>query len=204
MKMLKFICGLMLFVLSIHSLSSEDVVMWNDSFLDWNSINSDIVDTMGGIDQFKIELKNAMTHASSMHNDFPITLIEFHTGSTAIVAKICFPDICWALKMYENFSLLNLHVQYGIYAMTLIHQYCSNVPIPKFKGCNRGRILYCFTEWIEGQTLSDKILSSSIKEMDKTSITIPQKIVISLAEFVYNVTTCPIPENLGKKISVIS
>ena len=198
--MLKFFYCLILFTLSIHSLSFEGVVLWNDSLLHWGSIDTDIVDGMSEMDHFKIELKNAMTQASSMRNDLPVSLMEFHTGSTAIVAKICFADdICWAMKMYEDFKLLNLHVQYGINAMTLIHQYCPNIPIPEFKGCNWGRFLYCFTEWIEGQTLFDH--SSSIEEKGKTSITIPQNIVISLAEFVYNVTTCPIPENLSKEIS---
>ena len=200
-KMLKVFCSLIVFVLAIHPLSSKDVITGNISLLDLESINPDIIDSMGGMDQLKIELKNAMRQGSSMRNGLPVSLMEFHTGSTAIIAKICFPDdICWTMKMYEDFKLLNLHVQYGINAMTLIHQYCPNVPIPKFKGCNRGRFLYCFTEWIEGQTLVDKILSSPILETGKTSITIPQNVVVSLAEFVYNVTTCPIPENLRKKI----
>ena len=188
-----------------NSLSSEEAVTWNDTFPNWESIQ-DIGATMGGMDQFQVEVKIAMSKASSMYNDLPVSLMEFHEGTTAIVTKICFVDnICWAMKMYKEYpGLLNLNVWYGICATTLIHQYCPNVPIPKFKGCSRSKFLYCFTEWVEGQTLHDKILNSPIKDTGKTSITIPENVVVSLAEFVYNVTTCPIPEHLSKKCSIVS
>ena len=107
--------------------------------------------------------------------------------------------------MYEKSGVpYDLPIQYGIWATALVQQYCPNISIAQFKGCSRPhKLLFCFTEWIEGKNLRDKILGESpIMATVGTSITIPAKVVTSLAEFVYNLTTCPIPKN-ESKISII-
>ena len=204
MKMFKNFCVLILLhvmSMSTHSMALEHVADWNVTLPLPNSGSAvqGIIDAIGGIDQFRGEVKNAMTEASSMRNGMAVSLIGFNAGTYAIVAKICFVDgICWAAKMYEKSGVpYDLPIQYGIWATTLVQQYC---PIPQFKGCRQPhKLLYCFTEWIEGKNIRDKILGESpITAKIGTSITIPAKVVTSLAEFVYNLTTCPIPKNKSK------
>lgn len=50
-------------------------------------------------------------------------------------------------------------------------------------------------EWIEGKPLSEWVLDN---DPYSAVIKIPEKIVTSLAEFVYNLTTCPIPREESK------
>jgi len=81
---------------------------------------------------------------------------------------------------------------YAIRALKLLHQYCPNIPTPKIKGYNQHKIIYYFTDWIEGSILEDRVLRDPI---NVSVVRIPEKIITSLAEFVYNLTTCPIPKN---------
>ena len=71
--------------------------------------------------------------------------------------------------------------------MSMVQKYCSNIPIAKHTGGGRKRLQHFFTEWIEGETLRPD-LNYSVG----TTVRIPKK-VVTLAEFVYNLTTCPIP-----------
>ena len=57
-------------------------------------------------------------------------------------------------------------------------------------------LTYHFTEWIEGETALDKWEQQTSGSRDM--FIIPSKVFTSLVEFVYNLTTCPIPGTESK------
>jgi hypothetical protein len=179
-------------ILSIHAMSLEDIVGWNEIVQPEHSV----LQAIGGIDQFEFEIKNVIIEASSVRNDMPASLVEFDHGGNALIAKICFADgICWAAKIMENGPLAKQVISSAAEALTLIERYCPDIPIAKFKGwgTSQGKLLYYFTEWIEGKQLSANVSDSG------TTFSIPEKVVTLLAEFVYNLTTCPIPKKESEK-----
>ena len=157
----------------------------------------EILDCVGGKDQLQDEVNDAIAYASTLHDNIPVSLVQMKAkGATGLVAKICFVDgICWADKMVAN-PLRIEEEFYGVAAVFAVQRYCPNIPTAKLQGYCRGKLRHYFSEWIQGQTLdkvrSDNTLGASIK--------IPEKVVTSLAEFVYNLTTCPIPREQSKRL----
>jgi hypothetical protein len=179
---------------------SIDDIIWTISI----SVNHEntIVAAVGGFRALKAEVIFIMNEASSRRNVTAILkAVHLDVHDYAIVSKLCFTDgICWAVKLYKNLpnsTDYSRKIDYGISAVNLIQQYCPSIPINTPRGCGVHKLRYCFSDWIEGEDLLEKhfpfkLLTSS--ESLRLTITIPPKIVSSLAEFVYNLTTCPIPE----------
>ena len=84
--------------------------------------------------------------------------------------------------------------QYGVAAVLAVQRYCPNIPTAKLHGFGGEKLRNYFSEWIQGQTLHDKVDSNYILG---TPVQIPEKVVTSLAEFVFNLT-CPIPREESK------
>jgi hypothetical protein len=193
--MLKYtLISLYAIIVSIYAMSLEDIVGWNRPIRPEHRV----LQAIGGIDQFEFEVKNVIRKASSLHNDRPASLVEFNYGSNSLIAKICFLDgICWAAKMMENRPLNERVISSATEAMTLIERYCQDIPIPKLRGLGppQGKLIYYFTEWIDAKPLSANVSGSG------ATFSIPEKVVISLAEFVYNLTTCPIPKQESENLS---
>ena len=157
----------------------------------------EILDCVGRKDQLQDEVNGALSYASRCRDNIPASLVQMKvSGAAGAVAKICFDDgICWADKMVAN--PLRIEEAYiGVMAISVVQQYCPNIPTAKFRGYGRGKLRHFFSEWIQGQTLHDKVESNYIPDVCK----IPEKVVTSLAEFVYNLTTCPIPREESKKL----
>ena len=199
-------------IMGTYSMALEDLI---ESLLTISSTKHNtivaILNAIGGRDEFESELRHIVAEASSLRDGVPASVIEFKV-SKAIIAKICFSDdICWAAKMGEISPYKYRAVAYGIRAMELVEEFCPTIPVAVLKGCNQHKLLYCFTEWIEGNSLNDElsewiegkneVFGSPIYVPVGGTISIPDKIVTALAEFVYNLTTCPIPETLSKKAS---
>lgn len=184
-------------ILSIHAMSFEGIVGWNQLVRSEHRL----LQVLGGIDQFEFEMKNVVAEASTLNNGTHASVVEFNYGSNALIAKVCFADgICWAAKIMENCRLSERITWFATEAMTLIDRYCPEISIPKLKrrSISQGRLMYYFTEWIEGKPLLTKVQGSAITG---ETFSIPENIVISLAEFVYNLTTCPIPEEESEILS---
>jgi hypothetical protein len=152
-----------------------------------------ILHSVGGMNQFQLEVNRAISYASSSRNEIPASLVEFKAGGGGITAKICFVDgVCWADKMVAG--LLDVqNSNYGFAAMSLVQQYCSYIPTPKYLGARQGLLTHYFTEWVEGPTLHERVFAVISNLTLETPVKMPRKVVTSLAEFVYNLTTCPIP-----------
>ena len=157
----------------------------------------EILDCVGGKDQLQDEINEAIASASVWRDNIPASLVQMNVrGAAGAVAKICFVDgVCWADKMIAN-PLRNEEAYYGVMAIFTVQQYCPNIPTAKFVGYGQWKLRHYFSEWIQGQTLHDKVASNYTPG---TPVKIPEKVVTSLAEFVYNLTTCPIPREESKK-----
>jgi hypothetical protein len=106
-----------------------------------------------------------------------------------LILKICFPDgDCWAAKVADDNSFLD--ILFGSKALRMLEIYCPDIPVPKFKGLGGGEhFISQYTEWAEGEVLSSR--ATLIEETGEVSI--PPQVVTSLAEFVFNLSTCGIP-----------
>ena len=152
-----------------------------------------ILEAVGGIDQLEVEVNCAVGYASSLRNNIPASLAGFKAGASGLIAKLCFVDgICWADKMVTGPVTIQ-EGYYGIAAMSMVQNYCSNIPIAKHTGGGRKKLQHFFTEWIKAESLHDKVFVPDFNYSVGTTVKIPKKVVSSLAEFVYNLTTCPIP-----------
>jgi len=122
--------------------------------------------------------------------------LKIFAGGGGLVVKICFDDgICWADKTFAGFQKIQ-NAYYGKAATDFLRKYCPNIPVPESRGWFKNRVHHEMTEWIEGKTLQDKVLAvDSPYYSSGTRFGIPPKLPSSLAEFVYNVTSCPIPED---------
>lgn len=181
----KLLCVLILFhvvMMLTHAMTLEDLLTSTHPTV------TDILHSVGGEEGFEVEVRNVVTEATSLRHGLFASVVDFK-ASRGIVAKICFTDgICWAAKIarYPRGTI------YAIRALKLLHQYCPNIPAPNFKGYSEHKLICYFTDWIEGSTLEDKVLEGPI---NVSAVKIPENIITSLAEFVYNLTTCPIPKN---------
>jgi hypothetical protein len=149
-------------IISIHAVSVEEIVGWNRLIQPEHRV----LQAIGGVDQFEFEVKNVISEASLLHNDIPASLVEFGCGSNSLIAKICFANgTCWGAKMMENYPLYELAISSATEAMTLVERYCPGIPISKLKGwgTSKGKLLYYFTEWIEGKPLSPQVSDSGEK-----------------------------------------
>lgn len=162
----------------------------------WQPVISHLIDAVGGRDEFAAEMKNMVKEASRLRDDIPASLVDFRLSRT-LIAKICFSDGgCWAAKILDSFTQETID---GISALMMVHNFCPNIPVSQYKGCSSKKLNYCFTEWKEGKSLEEEVLGSIINHREETNIKIPENVITSLAEFVYNLTTCWIPENMSKK-----
>jgi hypothetical protein len=161
-----------------------------------------IFTAVGGLLGFQAEVSFVLTEASSLRNGISTSkALQIRVGVEAIVAKICFDDgTCWAAKMYEDRpGFYNRAIDYGTSAATLVQRYCPEIPINTARGCGMHKLRYCFTDWIEGEILFDR-KSVKTKSAKPQIVTIPQKTVTAMAEFLYNLSTCPIPEIESKPL----
>jgi hypothetical protein len=156
-----------------------------------------IVESTGGPFEFTKVISNVLGHASYLRRGINAFVTEFKMGGNTIIAKICFEDeVCWAGKLMENDEITFGAMTAARSALTLVEKHCSHIPISHFRGSGQhNTVLYYFTDWIEGKTLQDK-LQNRINPWSR--IRLPNTVVTSLAGFVYNLTTCGIPQNKCK------
>jgi len=178
-------------IVSTNSTASENVIK-KITAAPVTTAMLDILNCVGGEDQLQDEVNSAVAYVSRLRDNMPASLVQMKVGAAGVVAKICFVDgICWADKMLSN-PLRIEEAQCGVTAVLAVQKYCPNIPTPKLHGFGREKLHHQFSEWIQGQTLHDKV------DSDYMPVQIPEKVVTSLAEFVFNLTTCPIPRDESK------
>jgi hypothetical protein len=209
------LCGYLTLVQAAMTLSSRKY-SWSPDDIQWegamwvkyeNSVLPGILAAVGGVPQLKAEIVYIMDEASSIRNVSTSKTVNLGVEGNSMIAKICFEDgICWAAKIYENRpGIYNRGVDYGPSAATLVQRYCPGIPLNTPRGCGLHKLKYCFTDWVVGETLFDRLDDSmKMKSRTRQTIPIPQKTVTSLAEFVYNLTICAIPKAESKALFGVS
>lgn len=154
-----------------------------------------IIAAIGGEAQFWDEVLSAAANASALRDGIPVSVADLMAGAGGVVSKLCFEDgLCWSDKMFRHDDAIGI---YGMMALATVGKYCPTIPVPKYIGWSQGKLDHYFTEWVEGKTLAKSVKD---KKLSSPIIKIPEKIVTSLAAFVYNLTTCPIPRERSKKL----
>ena len=69
-----------------------------------DSVGPAIIDHLGGVDQLKLEIQEAVVYTSTLRKKVPACWSKYFVGGGGLVAKISFADgICWADKMFSGF-----------------------------------------------------------------------------------------------------
>lgn len=201
LQVLSFLSLCCFLLKSIYSSGSEFALALatrgNFTFVE-GSAGPDVIDYIGGVEEFELEVSEAMLYARAWRNNTLIHWSRYTAGSGGLVAKYCFDDgICWADKMSARFRERQ-NAFYGESAMGLVHEYCPNIPHPSSKGSFVLRLAHHFTEWIEGMTPFERVFPDGpyYSTPNAKPFRISDNLVTSLAGFVYNLSTCPIPNDI--------
>jgi hypothetical protein len=157
----------------------------------------EVIDSIGGINQLSKELDIAVAYASSLRDYIPAWREAFTGGGGGLISKVCFDDgmICWPDKNPTA-------IQGAYYGEAIIREYCPNIPIPEIKAWVRNELHHLFTEWVEGKSLHERVTEVGTNHLNGTSLLkISRTVATSLADFVYNLTTFPIPVNMSRVIN---
>ena len=164
-----------------------------------------IIKTLGSEEQFLTALKNVSDHASCLRNGIKNHLEGSFDGAYGLVKQVIFDDgIKWAAKISETRDYdITLD---GFKSLAAVEEYCPYLSIArnhgKIESLANSTLIYHFSEWVEGHPLyKDSKWSlhthhivydhnSSVKIMN---MTLPAPTISQLAQFIYNLTTCPIP-----------
>lgn len=155
----------------------------------------------GGKERLEALWKDVSDHASIMRDGMKNVMDGDHQGLTALIKRITFEDgVEWAAKLSQNGPLE--YVQQGLNSIQAIERYCSDIPIPRTHGTLQtvanSSFIYHFMDWIDGVPLNKDseyvVIEYDHLGISHLNITLPNQIIPQLAEFVYNLTTCRIPQ----------
>jgi hypothetical protein len=119
-----------------------------------------IINYLGGVEQFKLEVREAMSYATAWRNNTPAHCSLYTAGANGLVAKFCFEDgMCWADKMFTGAGQRQA-ASYGVGAMGLVHEYCPNILLPRSRAWFMLRVAHHMTEWIEGKSLFQRVFQA--------------------------------------------
>lgn len=173
-------------------------------YLDYETYNRLVIAT-GGEDQFLDALKSVSDRATSLRNGIKNNLEGSFVGTHGLVTQVKFEDgVKWAAKVSKH-SYFDI-VRQGIEALDAIKQHCPDIPAPRIHGqiesLANSTLIYYFMEWVDGVPLYEDLqfdlciqhipCGAGNSSIVRYYATIPSPVVGQLAEFVYNLTTCPI------------
>jgi len=152
-----------------------------------------------GKEQLDKEMAQILEYARSLRQDQPGAWVgPFHEGGRSIVRKICFSDgVCWAAKMGTITFVGQLTTSFGVRSLKALSEHCPYLPVPRVFSDTQtsAHLLYTLMSWVDGVGLSRQIPTlTSGPHIEH----IPDNLIVQLATFFYNLTTCPIPEMESK------
>jgi hypothetical protein len=160
-----------------------------------------ITNLAGGGEQLEALWKEVSDHASILRNGMKNVMDGDHSGFTALVKRVTFEDgVKWAAKISEYAR--HGYIQQGLSSLQAIERYCPTILAPRTHGTAQtlanSTFIYHFMDWIDGLPL-DKDLQYKVFEYEdsgtlRRNITISNQVITQLAEFVYNLTACRIPQ----------
>jgi hypothetical protein len=197
---------LLLFVFSLR-LCNALSASWERLPADDIEMLQRFVNLTGDEEHLPSTVKQLEQAASQLRNGMPCSMdTKWFHGCYGMVAQMIFNDgVKWAVKVSEH--ELNTVIIQAVNVTRAIKRNCPAIPVPRPHGDiqfleNNTHVFY-FMDWLEGTLLyrdpqyhtiwADAATNVTIG--DSVTVTLPEKIVTDLAEFVYNLTMCPIPEN---------
>ena len=159
----------------------------------------------GGASELHRELINIKRYASSLRNAIPCYIDGLSEGLHGFASRLRFDDnVSWAAKVAASSLQQTTELHSAINSLTLLERYCPEIPVPRVHGemgsLVNGSLMYYLTDWVDGTTLEVAPEAISV-HLNKTigakvlaNITLPTGLATQLAEFLFNLTTCPIPE----------
>ena len=134
------------------------------------------------------------TEASLLRNSTGNVIIPAGQGAYGFVSRVRF-DVSWAVKKFENVSLQG--VEQGIRSLNAIKEFCPEIPVPRVQGVIRSvgntTLSYYFTDWVEGHRIDrEEEYEAEFFDLGTYRIKFPEKAINQYAEFIYNLTVCPI------------
>jgi hypothetical protein len=115
-------------------------------------------------------------------------------GAFGSILRIAFDDgIKWASKVCPRryYEALN----HSINALTVLEKFCPHLPVVRAHGGivaveSSNDFVFHFIDWVEG---SHPYGNTTKSNNGLYEWSLPRNLIIQLAEFVYNLTTCPLP-----------
>lgn len=161
--------------------------------------NTYLMESIGGTAELTELLHHVAEHASNWRGGMSASVVHTQKNGETVVAKVCFEDnICWAAKITRNEYGASVSMMAAQWALLLLEEHCPHIPSPRLRGLGESyAFLYYFVDWIEGKTLRNQL---QYRPYPFPPTRLPAVVITSLAEFVYNLTTCAIPEKECKYI----
>ena len=159
-----------------------------------------LVRTMGGKKEFDNALKEISDYAMSLRGGIKNKYARTppSQGAWGYVTKLTFEDgISWAVKLSESTKLEPMLS--GIAAARAVEKYCPQIPVARFHGeaqnYRDSKVAFCLMDWVDAVHLECEFKPHSVYGW----VTVmPKNTVTQLAEFIYNLTTCPVPSSESK------
>lgn len=172
------------------------------SWIPAENVTQRFIDVAGGQEPLQEQLSDILERASYHNNGQPCTVDKVIEGRNTLVLRICFHEKeCWAAKVWENTYYFPESAAAAVNSLKAIERYCpGQVPHPTLHGdlfeSKNGVFLYYLTDWIDdGINFVDHEefihLADDLKRYNQTFL---EGVARKLAQFFYNLTTCPIPE----------
>jgi hypothetical protein len=137
------------------------------------------------------------TQASLLRNGTGNVISPVGQGAYGFVSRVRFDDgVSWAVKIFEKVSLQG--VEQSISSLNAIKAYCPEIPVPRVQGVvhslGNTTLSYYFTDWVEGHRIDRRDEDHEVEFFDLGTyrIKFPEKAINQYAEFIYNLTVCPI------------
>jgi len=109
---------------------------------------------------------------------------------------------CWAAKLLENIAYLPRFAANAVKSLKAVETYCPDIPHPNVYGelfeSENSTFVYYFCDWIDGAKdwwMQDTVYSRDINGTLQYNLTYLDAVVRQTAQFLYNLTNCPIPEH---------
>jgi hypothetical protein len=155
-----------------------------------------LLEAAGGRTNLDMGMRNISTHASILRNGTGNVIEPAGQGGSGFVCKVRFDDgVSWAVKIFANSSYSAAEL--GVKSLTAIEEFCPEIPVPHVYGdiywLGNTSLSYYFADWVEGRSMDyDKDYSVKLLELGTYRFTMPEKAVEEIAQFLYNLTMCPI------------
>jgi hypothetical protein len=171
----------------------------------WNppeNVTQRFIEVAGGEESLQEQLSDILERASYHNNGQPCTVDKIIEGRNTLVVRICFLDKqYWAAKVWENTYYFPESAAAAVNCLKAIERYCpGQVPHPTFHGdlfeSKNGVFLYYLTDWIDDgiNFVDHEEFTYLADDLERYNQTFLEDVTRKVAQFFYNLTTCPIPD----------